>query len=64
MQDVKVEISKEEYTRYKFDPAQYRRDREKTVPIVVLKGYGWYGVECHESNGHYYRVDKIGDSCD
>ena len=64
MQGVKVEISKEEYMRYKFDPAQYRRERKETIPQVWVAGYGWYGVECHESNGHYYRVDQIGDSCD
>ena len=64
MDQVKVEISKSEYLRYLSNPAAYRRERETTIPLVWEKGYGWYGCECHESHGHYFRVDHVGDSCD
>ena len=64
MQSMKKEVDKAEYLRYVSNPAAYRREREETIPIVWKCGYGWYGCEVVESNGHYYRIDKIGESCD
>lgn len=64
MDQVKKEISQAEYLSYVSNPAAYRREREKTIPVVWKCGYGWYGCECHESNGKYYRTDLVGESCD
>lgn len=64
MDSMKKEISKEEYLKYVSNPAAYRRERRETVPTVWIIGYGYYGCECFESNGHYFRVDKVGSSCD
>ena len=64
MQNVKTEISKKEYLNYVSNPAAYRRERKERIHQTWIAGCGWYGVECHESNGRYFRVDQIGDSCD
>lgn len=64
MNKVTTEISKAEYLRYKSNPAAYRREREGLIPDAWVRGYGWYGCFCHESHGHYFRVDSIGNSCD
>ena len=64
MSDVRTEISKEEYLEYKANPSAYNRERRGKIPVNWFRGYGWYGCECYESHGHYYCVDKVGDSCD
>lgn len=65
MQKITKEISKEEYLKYQSNPARYNRERKEDIPITWACGYGWYGCQCYESsNGHYYRDDNIGDSCD
>ena len=64
MQDVTVEISEEEYRRFMDDPAKYREERYDEIPDNWKLGNGWYGVSCYERNGHYYRSDAIGSSCD
>lgn len=65
MNEVRTEISKTEYLKYTLNPAEYNRDRKETIPFNWAVGYGWYGCRCYESsNGHYYRLDSIGESCD
>ena len=65
MRDVKQEITKKDYLKYQSNPAAYSRERHETIPIQWECGYGWYGCYCYESGtGHYYRVDRLGESCD
>lgn len=65
MSDVRTEISKREYLKYQADPAKYHQERKEDLPIQWVRGWGWYGCYCYESsNGHYYRCDRLGDSCD
>lgn len=64
MEDIRREITDEEFEKYKKDPAAYRKERREEVPNAWICGYGYYGCDCYESGGHYYRVDHIGGSCD
>ena len=64
MNSEKKEISKAEYLKYVSNPAAYRRERKETIPRVWKKGYHWYGCECRESNGRYFRIDQVGGRCD
>ena len=64
MRDLTTEVRKSDYLHYKSNPAAYNREREENLPIVLKCGCGWYGCEVVESNGHYYQIDKVGESCD
>ena len=64
MDNITKEISGEEYAEYKKDPAAYRRKRRDEVPDIWVCAYGYYGCDCYEQGGRFYRVDHIGSFCD
>lgn len=64
MRTIKTEVGKTDYLHYMSNPAAYNREREGTLPMCVTAGCGWYGCQVVESHGHYFRIDKVGESCD
>lgn len=57
MNDVKRELTKEEYEKGKINPYYLISDN-------IKMGYGAYGAEVHEEDGKYYLTFSMGDSCD
>lgn len=65
MKKIIKEISKNDYLKYKVNPADFVREHKETLPVSIVCGLGWYGCRCYESsNGHYYMEDEVGESCD
>lgn len=66
MEKLKTEISKEEYER--LQNMSYADQHAALFPDGLPEawefGYGYYGHSVYESGGKYYRVFKIGSSCD
>lgn len=55
---VAYEISKEEYDKAKAEGA------DSLICDSIKMGYGVYGAEVTEANGHFYLVYERGESCD
>ncbi len=67
MQEIKKEISKEEYERYtEMSYKQFQDETKETIPIEWFCGYGWYGGRLYKDteDNKYYIIHKIGNSCD
>ena len=65
MQDIRIEITEEDYQRYKKDPTAYYWEKARNLPDAWRYGYGWYGCDCIKGiDGKYYEVNHIGDSCE
>lgn len=58
MQQVKYEISKENYEKAQKEGAYV------LIPESIRMGYGAYCAEVKEEDGKYYLSYECGDSCD
>ena len=65
MQEIKKEITKEQYEDYLGMTYKARNEEIKDkIPIGWLLGYGYYGHRLMQYGDKYYIVHTIGSTCD
>lgn len=66
MQEIKKEITKEQYDHYaKLDYRTFCKEVKKDIPLSWACGYGWYGARIFkDKDDTCYIIHSIGNSCD
>ena len=68
MQEIRINISKEDYERLKeLSRSELYREVESMLPKSILYGYGYYGcrgVTYDEECDKYFALCTIGSTCD